>query len=235
MDRGRMRQEVTMALIERTDSQIQEQVLRELCWDSRIMANEIGVEVKGGIVTLQGTVDHFARKLAAREAAHRVPGVLDVADEIQVRIPGILHRTDTDLAQAVRAALEWDVFVPEEKIQSTVSHGWVTLDGIVETLLQRDDAEQSVRRLQGIRGVVNNIRVSPKKVRPEEVRTAIEDTLERRAERAAEKIQVDVADGRVTLEGVVRNWAEKKAILGTVRHAPGVRQVTDKLRLQPFV
>lgn len=225
----------TMTTMEKTDTEIQEHVLRELRWDSRIKASEIGVEVKEGIVTLQGTVDHFARKLAAREAAHRVPGVLDVADEIQVRIPGILNKTDTDLAHAVRSSLEWDVFVPEEKIQSTVSHGWVTLEGNVDTLLERDDAEQSVRRLQGVRGVVNNIRVSPKKVRPEEVRTAIEDTLGRRAERAADKIQVDVAEGRVTLEGVVRNWAEKKAILGTVRHAPGVRSVTDKLRLQPFV
>ena len=50
--------------------------------------------------------------MAAQDAAHRVAGVLDVANDLEVRWPGAFARTDTDIAHAVRHALEWDVFVP---------------------------------------------------------------------------------------------------------------------------
>ncbi|HET7451201.1 MAG TPA: BON domain-containing protein, partial [Thermoanaerobaculia bacterium] len=90
----------------RTDAQIQQAVLAELGWDTRVKPVEIGVSVEHGIVALTGTVESFAKKLAAREAAHRVAGVLDVADDIAVRIPGALVRTDTEIAAAVRRALE---------------------------------------------------------------------------------------------------------------------------------
>jgi osmotically-inducible protein OsmY len=58
-----------------------------------------------------------------------VIGVLDLANDIKIKVPGGLTRTDTEMAQAVRHTLQWDVFVPDEKITSTVSDGWVTLDG----------------------------------------------------------------------------------------------------------
>lgn len=56
-------------------------------------------------------------------------------------------------------ALEWDVFVPDPDIQSTVSNGWVTLTGMVETVSERDDAARAVRNLTGVRGVDNQITV----------------------------------------------------------------------------
>ena len=62
----------------KTDQEVQQDVFREFRWDSRVDQTEVGVEVDEGIVTLTGTVDSYAKKLAAREAAHRVIGVLDV-------------------------------------------------------------------------------------------------------------------------------------------------------------
>jgi osmotically-inducible protein OsmY len=218
----------------KSEVQIQQDVLREFRWDTRVKPTEIGVEVDKGVVTLTGTVDTYAKKLAAREAAHRVSGVLDVADNIEVRIPSMMARNDTDLARAVRSALEWDVFIPDAKIRSTVSNAWVTLEGEVEFLLDRDEAESAVRRLQGIKGVTNNIAVAGRKVDAAKVRKAIEETLERRAEREADRIDVEVADGKVTLDGRVHSWPEKQAILESVRHAPGVRAVDADLRIEPY-
>ena len=89
-----------MAISIRTDEAIQRDVLEELQWDSRVQPNEIGVAVKDGIVTLNGWVDSYLKKMAAQEAAHRVPGVKAVANDIEVRLPGFAERTDTDLAKA---------------------------------------------------------------------------------------------------------------------------------------
>jgi len=59
------------------------------------------------IVSLTGTVTGWAKRLAAQDAAHRVVGVFDVANDVQVKLPGGSVRTDTEIAQAVRRALEW--------------------------------------------------------------------------------------------------------------------------------
>jgi osmotically-inducible protein OsmY len=115
------------------------------------------VTVDDGIVTLAGTVASYAQRVAADEAAHRVRGVQDVAIELEVRLPGILQRTDTEIARAVRWALEWDVLVPDEHIQSSVSNGWVTLAGAADKRTQREDAERAIPNLAGVRGVINDI------------------------------------------------------------------------------
>ena len=219
--------------IRKSDAQIHHDVLEELKWDSRVDETEVGLQVAGGVVTLTGTVTSWAKRVAAQEAARRVMGVLDVANDIQVRVPGTLGRTDTEIAQAVRRALEWDVFVLNEVITSTVTDGWVTLAGQVERWSQREDAERAIRNLTGVKVVVNNITVTPAKPVIGDVRKAIEQTLERRAERDARQIGVDVRDGTVTLTGPVHSWAERKSVLAAARFTAGVRAVEDHLRTEP--
>src|SRR6266446_5830560 len=116
-----------MAISIRTDEEIQADVLEELKWDTRVRPNEVGVAVKDGIVTLTGWVDSYLKKMAAEEAAHRVRGVKAVANDIEVRLPGSAERTDADLAKAVLNALRWDAAIPTDKVDVTVSQGWVTL------------------------------------------------------------------------------------------------------------
>lgn len=223
-----------MKAIVARDAEIQLRVLQELKWDTRVEETDIGVEVDAGIVTLTGRVGSYAEKLAAQEAAHRVAEVLDVANEIEVTIPGDRVRTDADIAQAVRHALSWNVLVPDDRIQSTVADGWVTLEGTVYSLRQRIDAETAVRFLVGVRGVTNLITVSAPQPRAEDVRAEIMGALERRADRAAKRIQIDVDDNQVMLTGTVGSWFEKEAVIGVVRHAPGIREVVDRLKIDPY-
>jgi osmotically-inducible protein OsmY len=219
--------------MKKTDTQIHHDVLEELKWDSRVDETEVGIEVDNGVVTLTGTVSSWAKRLAAQEAARRVIGVLDVANDIKIKVPGGSARTDTEIAQAVRRALEWDVFVPDEKISSMVSDGWVTLEGALDRWSQRDDAERAVRNLTGVRGVINKITLNVTKPVTEDVRKAIEQVLERRAEREARKIRVEVQNGAVTLTGTVHSWAERKSVLAAARFTPGVRSIEDRLRVEP--
>jgi osmotically-inducible protein OsmY len=217
--------------IVKTDAQIQKDVLEELKWDTRIAATEVGVEVDKGVVTLTGTVDSHAKKYAGRQAAHRVAGVLDVADDVQVILPSSGKRTDTDVAEAVRNALIWDTFLPEDLIRSTVADGWVTLEGEVDRWSQRADAERAIRNLHGVRGVLNQIQIKATKVEPQAVRRSIEAALERRAESEAQRIRVFVDNGTVTLSGSVHDWAEESAIVRAAAHALGVRSVKSDLRI----
>jgi osmotically-inducible protein OsmY len=218
----------------RSDKELEQDIVRELRWDSRTLGSPIGIKVSKGVATLTGAVSSYAKKIAAQEAAHRVPGILDLANDIEVKPIDLFARTDTQIAGAVRNALEWDALVPNERIASTVSDGWVTLEGAVDYWREREDAERAMRRLNGVVGVINKITIQKRAVDPEELREQIEYALERRADREAERLRVDIQDGAVDLWGRVHSWQEKRAVLGSISHAPGVSQVVDHLRVDPY-
>jgi osmotically-inducible protein OsmY len=217
----------------KSDAQVQLDVMAELRWDTHVKETDVGVEVKGGIVTLTGTVESWTARLAAQEAAHRVVGVLDVANDIQVKLPDSHERNDADIAQAVRHALEWNVLVPHQRIRTTVAHGVVMLEGTVDFWSQYDDASRAVRHLAGVCEVKNLINVEPPwpRVSADAVRGAIEGALERHAEHAAKHVQVSVTDGTVILSGEVPSWAERNAAEGAARGTPGVWDVDNRLRV----
>jgi osmotically-inducible protein OsmY len=220
----------------KTDTQIQQDVIEELRWDDRVDVTNIGVEVSRGVVTLTGTVDRYATKLAAVDAAHRVAGVLDMANEIEIHDPRVGIKTDAEIALAVREALEWGALVPASRIRSTIAHGWVQLEGTANRWRDRDEAGELVRHLPGVRGVMNEIAVMPDRpADPAAIRRAIERALERRADREADRITVHVDNGCVTLAGTVQSWPEKRALVGTASHAPGVREIVDHLRVDPHL
>src|ERR1700681_5122997 len=139
----------TAALIH-TDEEIQKDVLAELKWDAQVQPNEIGVSVKGGVVTVTGWVDSYLKKWAAEDAAHRVAGVKAVANDLEVKL--FSERTDADIAEAAIRALQWDAAVPADKIHVSVSKGWITLKGEVEWQFQKQDADRVVRRLTEVTG-----------------------------------------------------------------------------------
>src|ERR1700687_977669 len=212
----------------RSDEQIQKDVLAELKWDARVQPNEIGVAVKEGIVTLTGWVDSYIKRWAAEESAQRVRGVKAVVNEIEVRLPTSAERTDEDLAKAAVEALELDALVPAEKVQVTVSKGWVTLRGEVEWQYQKEDADRVIRRLTGVRGVTNLITVKPR-VTSTELKEKIQSALLRSAQTDAQRITVEVQGTKVILKGTVRSWAEREEAERAAWVAPGVTAVDNRI------
>jgi osmotically-inducible protein OsmY len=214
----------------KSDSQLKEDVLAELGWDPAVNANEVGVTVKDGVVTLTGHLGTYAEKVAAQRAAQRVTGVKALAVELTVQLSSSHQRTDAQIAASAEHVIDWNALVPKGKIRPVVEAGWITLTGEVEWDYQRRAAEASLRNLLGVRGVTNLVTVKPK-VNAANVEKCIQDALVRQARREANHIDVSVDGTRITLSGKVHSWAERKAAEGAAWSAPGVSNVVDRLEI----
>jgi osmotically-inducible protein OsmY len=203
----------------KSNSELQQDVIDELRWDPSTRDCEIGVAARDGVVTLSGEVSSYAQKLAAEAAAERVAGVRALAEDL----------SDTDLAHACLNALKWDVDVPDDRLQLKVENGWVTVEGTVSTHFQRQAAERAVRYLTGVKGIINHAVVKPAGVSTTEVGRKIKAALHRSAELDASRIQVETHDGRVTLKGTVRSWAERTDAERAAWSAPGVTAIDDQI------
>lgn len=218
----------TTASAVRTDDQIQRDVLDELTWDAQVRSTDIGVAVHDGVVTLTGQVDSAARRWAAVRAAQRIRGVRAVADDIEVIPVGPVDITDGALAIAVSRALEWNSFVPAQRLDLTVANGWVMLRGEVEFGWQRRTAERELRRIRGVRGVTNLVEVRPA-ARPDTDRTRRDVQRALLRGLGTERVTVEVHGDTVILSGVVRSWWERDQADRVAWSAEGVRAVRNEL------
>ncbi len=209
--------------------------MAELKWEPTIRAAEIGVGVKDGVVTLTGVVDSYSKKWAAERAARRVYGVKAVAESIKVTLPGSYKRTDEDIGRWARDILNWNVWVPRDRVKVMVQNGWITLSGDVDLYYEKSAAENAVRCLLGVGGITNSITIKPPvpAVKMLEVKNAIEDALKRNARliRDAEKIHVEISGSKVILSGSVGSWADYDEAVYAAYCAPGVSEVENNLRV----
>lgn len=212
------------------DIDLRRDVLDELDYEPSIDAADIGVAVEDGTVTLSGHVRTYAEKHTAENIVKRVKGVRAIAQEIEVRPVGHHLTADDEIARRAVSSLRWNASVPPDQVQVQVEKGFVRLTGKVNWYYQKSAAEAAVQNIAGVTGVSNQIEIRPA-VSPEDVQQRIENALKRDAELEAKRIRVLVADSRVTLEGRVRNWAEREAAERAAWAAPGVADVVDRITI----
>ena len=234
----------------KSDAQLQTDVLAELHWDPSINAAQIGVEVRNGVVTLSGEVSTFAEKWELERIAQRVAGVLALAIDIDVMLPGLSHRGDADIARAAENILQWMTFSSSNPIKVSVEAGWVTLSGNVDWEYQRQAANGAVRHLMGVKGVsdeivIKEVQLSKKapvavdvivqtpELRSSAVKADIEAALQRRARNDAKNLTVEVDGSVVTLSGAVHTWSERELARQSAWGTPGVMRVVDNMTLYP--
>ncbi len=214
------------------DLDLQSDVLDELQWEPSVNAANIGVTARHGVVTLTGSVPTFSERLMAEKVAKRVHGVKAIANDIEVNLALTGERTDTHIAEAAVEALKWNRAVPSERIKVSVSKGRVTLEGEVEWQFQKEAAEEAVRHLHGVRGLVDLIALKPT-ASAAQIKSRIELAFRRSAVVDAQRVRVETHGGKAILRGDVRSLSERQEAERTAWAAPGITQVENHITVLP--
>jgi osmotically-inducible protein OsmY len=210
----------------RSDSEIERDVKDELQWQPGLDATDVAVSVKDGVVTLTGFVRRYSDKDDAEAAAKRVAGVAGVANDIEVRVPAVDQRPDPEIAREAVTAIESRLPTSWEHIKVMVKNGWVELEDEVQ--YQRRAAEHAVRRLPGVKGITNTIRIKPL-AKAVDLGRRIEEAIKRNAQLDTNRISVEANGDEVTLKGTVRSWHEREEAERVAWAAPGVTTVKDRV------
>jgi osmotically-inducible protein OsmY len=219
---------MTTAKLITHDTRLRDAVMRQLAWDPEVDESAVGVTAAQGTVTLTGSIDTYAGKLAAERAAKRVLGVRAVANDIDVRLRA--ERSDADIALDAARALQLLSTIPDG-VQAAVHSGHVTLTGRVHWLFQKQSAERAMRHIRGVRNVINYISVSPNAV-VRDVRNRIVRALHENADVDARHVHVTVDGDTATLTGTVATWLQRDSAERASAQAPGVAHVENRIVVQ---
>lgn len=145
-------------------------------------------------------------------------------------------RADEDVREDIAREFEWDPQITSTDIAVAVNDNVVELSGFVSSLAEKDAAERATKRVRGVRGVANDLQVTPHSMRndPEILREVLEH-LGSHVFVSPEKITATVRDAWVTLEGTVDWQYQRRLAESGIQTLRGVRGVTNKVVIKPRV
>lgn len=219
--------------MERTDADIQRDVVESLYWDTRVDAADIGVLVDEGRVTLIGTVPTYRARAAAREDALVIRDVVEVDNQLKVEVSARLDRpTDAELRETVREVLRADPDLADVDTEVEVTDGTVRLRGSVPTFWERELARSVTATLPGVRGLANELVVVPTRDHDDvELARVVLASLSRNRHVNPSEVDVAVSHGQITLTGRVPDEAVRQQIVDAARYTSGVTAIEDRLHV----
>jgi len=145
-------------------------------------------------------------------------------------------KTDSQLQQDVIAELKWEPLLRAAEIGVSAKDGIVTLTGTVDGYAKKSEAEDAVKRVAGVKAVVEKIEVKyPSgwaKKDDNDIATEVINAFKWNWEVPADKVKATVEKGWVTLEGELEWNFQSEAAKKAVRNLSGVAGVTNNLKIK---
>ena len=217
-----------------TDREIQNQITEEINKDNRIDASKVKVKVNNHEVILKGTVPTFRDKQAATADAWGIKGITTVDNQliVQYTSPPQIPK-DAEIKYRIQNLLKWNENIDAQEITVSVQNAWVNLAGNVSTLFEKAKAEDLVKNLHGVLGIMNEITIVPTaKIADVLIAEKIETSLKRNVNLPSDNITVKVKKGEVILTGTVPSYIAKNAAKRTVLYTRGAISLVNKIKVR---
>lgn len=213
----------------KTNAELQKDVQDAIKWEPLLNSAEIGVTAKGGVVSLTGNVDSYAKKAQAEEATKKIQGVKAIVENIEVNFPNSFMKSDLEIANEVIAALRSDYTIPSDKVHIKVENGRVTLDGELHWNFEKEAARNVVKLLPGVKAITNNIKIKSQfhdKVEQMDIENALRSSAIN-----DDDIKVSVSGTVVTLSGTAHSWYAKEEAARIAWKTRGIWEVKNELEV----
>ena len=219
-----------------SDQDIKQAIKDALYYDPRVYSFNLEVTVDEGAATLAGEVDNLKAKTAAAEDAGNVLGVWRVNNHIKVR-PEV-KLTNAELEKKVNDAILRDPYLQLYEVEVDARNGMVYLNGKVNSLFEKQHAEDVAERVKGVVDVVNYVDYQGDWERKSDwaLRQDVWHHLYWSPFVEETEVEIEVDNGVVTLEGEVDTWIERMSAEENAYEA-GAKNVLNDLgvaNLNPF-
>lgn len=147
-------------------------------------------------------------------------------------------KNDSDLKKEVLEELEWEPSIDATKVGVSVNNGIVILSGRVNTHGEKLAAEKAAKRVAGVKAVVQEIEVKISAIHKrndDEIAQMALNSLKWNTNVPEGRIQIEVEDGWITLEGKVDWFYQKEAAKNAVINLAGVRGVNNRIEIRAAV
>lgn len=143
-------------------------------------------------------------------------------------------KTDSHLQRDVMDELGWDPSIDHARIGVTAKGGVVTLTGFVSNYSQKMAAEHAAERVQGVQGIVEELKVRflfDPKTSDEEIARRMLDLFAWDVTIPNDKVMVKVEKGYVTLSGTLDWNYQKDAARKAAGRITGVLGVNNQIKI----
>lgn len=193
------------------DALLRDAVEAILARDSGVEHQGLRVDVKDGLVTLEGEVGNLLSKRRAARLVEGVKGVRGVEDRCKL---SVRPRPDSEIAHNLRNLLWFSEPTASRDIEVEVRDGAVTLKGHADARAQARFAEHLAEGITGVRSVRSEVAIRPGPQRSDEdLAAAVGERLRWDAHVDDGLIVVEARAGTVRLAGTVKSAAERRRAL----------------------
>lgn len=216
-----------------SEEKIKKEITKEFSKDERVNAKYINIIVNNQEIILEGTVPDYTDKIAASNIAQSIRNVISVENRLNVKFPPMITPKEDQIIEGeVNELINLNHHIKEEDIQPIGTNGVVTLEGSVDQYWKKIRAEQIIENVSGIIDIINKIAVVPTdNIKDEAIANNIVSAITRNANVSVDNISVLVNNGKVKLNGTVKNWTAHEVALDAVQLTAGVKEIIDQLTI----
>lgn len=149
-----------------------------------------------------------------------------------------MRKSDSQLQLDVMEELKWEPGLDHEKVGVSAKDGVITLSGIVSSYSEKVLAEQTARRVKGVRAIGEELTVrypGDPQTSDAEIAKRVADVLDWNALIPKDKINVTVEDGVVRLRGDVEWHYQKDLAFKDTSKISGVVRIDNWINVKPSV
>lgn len=143
-------------------------------------------------------------------------------------------KTNRQLQNDVLEAIRWEPLLKQSEIAVEADNGIITLSGVVDSYIKKSQAGDTAKKISGVKAVVEKIEVEfDNNDEKSDAAIAIEvlNALKANKDIAFDRVQIEVEDGHVTMDGKVEWNYQKQAAQQLASAIGGIKVLTNHIEI----